>query len=233
MAAVVPEQVVHPRPCLAVHVRVGPAEEIRLDDHVMQVERALLDASPDLAMRAREAPRVRDHADLAGLLRGSEHVLRVGQIEAHRDLDLDVLALRQRQDRLIVVLVARRRQDDRVDAGPVDARLEVRRMRTESSTSPRTPSRCRPCAPRSTRPRRRRSSPGPSRGPRPWPRCPPDRSSSRSLDAGSATGSATCTELYSRQPPDQFNLLQLQYSRIGLSTSSLRCSSGVVAMCGT
>src|SRR5678815_6049858 len=85
-----------------------------------------LDAFPDLAMRAREAPRVRDHADLASRLRGLYHVLGVLKAERHRDLDLHVLALRQRHDRLIVMLIAGRRQNYGIDAGTVNAGLEVR-----------------------------------------------------------------------------------------------------------
>ena len=126
MATVVPQQVVDPGSRLTVHVQVRAAEKICLDDHVMEVERAIPDAAPDLAVRAREAACVGDHAHLAGRLRRLDHVLGVGEAERHGDLDLDVLALRQRHDRLIVMLVARRRQDHRIDARTVDACLEVR-----------------------------------------------------------------------------------------------------------
>ena len=66
MAAVVPQQVVHPRPRLAVHVQVGRGGRNRsrrpcdADGTCRRWMRRL-----DLAMRAREAARVRHHADLA------------------------------------------------------------------------------------------------------------------------------------------------------------------------
>ena len=134
-----------------------------------------------LAMRAREAARVRDHADLAGLPRRRQHVLGVGQVQAHRNLDLDVLALRERQDRLVVVLVARRRQDHRVHAGPIDARLEAGRSERDSPFRRE----CLPALFGAARDRRRlrrpQSSAAPSRESRPSRRFPPDKSSFESL----------------------------------------------------
>src|SRR5215471_650299 len=64
------------------HVQVGPPEEVRLDDKVVQMKRALANALLDLAVRAREAARVRHHADLASLLRRGQHVLGVVRITA-------------------------------------------------------------------------------------------------------------------------------------------------------
>jgi hypothetical protein len=125
VAAVMPQQVVDPRARLPVHVQIGPAEEVGLDDHVVQVERAFLDALPNLAVRRGEPPGMRDHQRLARPFRRVEHLLRVGQVERHRDLDLHVLALGEGHQRLRAVLVAGSRQDHRVDAGPVDARLQV------------------------------------------------------------------------------------------------------------
>ena len=64
VATMMPEQVVDPRARLAVHVEIRAAEEVGLDDHVMQMERAFLDALANLAVRAREPARVRHHARL-------------------------------------------------------------------------------------------------------------------------------------------------------------------------
>ena len=65
---------------------------------------------------------------LAGLPGRVEHPLRVGQVERHRDLDLHVLALRQRQQRLVAMLVAGRGQNHGVHARAIDARLEIGRV---------------------------------------------------------------------------------------------------------
>jgi hypothetical protein len=126
MATVMPQQVVDPRARLAVHVEVRAAEEVRLHHHVVQVERTLLDAAPDLAVGIGEAARVRDHQHRPRLLLRIQHLLRVRQSERHRDFYLNVLALREREHRLLTMLIARRRQNDRVDAGTVDALFQVR-----------------------------------------------------------------------------------------------------------
>ncbi len=96
----------------------------------MEMERAVLNAAPNLPMRIRKPARVRHHQRFPGLFGLVEHVLRVGQVQRHGNFDLHVLALAQRHHRLIVMLVARGREDDRVHAGTVDALLEVgRRVR--------------------------------------------------------------------------------------------------------
>jgi hypothetical protein len=104
----------------------------------MQVEGAFLDALADLAMRAREAAGVRHHADLAGRFRRLHHVLGVSEAERHRDLDLHVLALRQREERLVVVLVARRRQESPRPRRGGRCTPRDSRTRKESCTSRRT-----------------------------------------------------------------------------------------------
>ena len=63
MASVMPQQVVDPRAWRSVHIEVFATEEICLDHHVVQVKGAVLDAAANLAVRRREAPRVRNHAD--------------------------------------------------------------------------------------------------------------------------------------------------------------------------
>jgi len=125
MATMMPKQVVDPRPRLPVHVQVRAAEEIGLDDHVMQVEGAFLDALADLAMRARKAAGVRHHADLAGRFRRLHHVLGVSEAERHRDLDLDVLAHGERQERLVRMLIGGCRQNDGINSRTIDAGLQV------------------------------------------------------------------------------------------------------------
>ena len=129
VATVMPEEVVDPRARLAVHVQVRAAEEVRLDDHVMQVEGALADPPVDFAVRARKPPSVGDHADFARLALRVQHPLCVGEIKAHRNLDLDVLALRQGEQRLLAVLFGGGRQNDRIDTGPLDTGGEVRRLK--------------------------------------------------------------------------------------------------------
>jgi len=75
-----------------VHVQVLPAEEIRFDDHVMQVERSVLDTAANFPVRSGEPARVRNHADLPRRLRGTDDARRIGKIQAHRNFDLNVLA---------------------------------------------------------------------------------------------------------------------------------------------
>ena len=91
-------------PCM---LRFVAPEEIRLDDHVMQVKRAVLDPAADFAVRRRKAPRVRDHADPARRAGRVGNALGIRQVEAHRNLDLHVLALRQREHGLVRVHAAR------------------------------------------------------------------------------------------------------------------------------
>ena len=67
----------------------------------------------------------------AGLFRCRQHALGIGEVQRHRDFDLDVLAFRQRQYRLVRVLVARRGQNDGVHARAVDAGFEAGRMKRD------------------------------------------------------------------------------------------------------
>ena len=178
MASVVPQQVIHPRSRLTVHVEIGSAEEIRLDDHVIEMKRPLLNATTDLSMRAGEPARVGDHADFASLLRRLQHALRIGQVQAHRNFNLDVLAFRQRENGLICVQGARCRQDDRVDAG---RSMQVSRLLEQNGIFHFVAKAFEPSSvrPETTRSRHRRFSTAPSRGFRPSRRSPPDRFSCR------------------------------------------------------
>ena len=105
VGGVVPQQVIGPAPRLAEGVRVRAPEEVRLHVHLLDRRAHRRPIAPVHPLVARvEAARVADTSRRDRCARcAATHRLAVGEVVAQRDLDLDVLAGRERGDRLFGV----------------------------------------------------------------------------------------------------------------------------------
>ena len=92
VAGVVPEEMIRPTPGLARGVGVGPAEEVRLDIHLLDLEFTGEDLPVDPLVARVEPPGMPAHGDQTGFALDKVHPLRVGERISDGDFDHDVLA---------------------------------------------------------------------------------------------------------------------------------------------
>ena len=92
VTGVMPQQMIGPTTRLAQRIGVGPAEEIGLHVHLLNLQLAGLDALMNPLVAGIEAPGVAAHADDARLLLHLQQPFGVGQVVGNRDFDHHVLA---------------------------------------------------------------------------------------------------------------------------------------------
>ena len=112
---VVPEEVVGPGARFAPRIRVGAAEEVGLDVHLLDRELTGRDPLVDELVARVEAADVARHRDAAAAGLGVDDRLRAGEAVGERDLDEHVLAGVEAGHGLIRVHLRRRGEDHGVD----------------------------------------------------------------------------------------------------------------------
>ena len=92
MGRVMPQQMISPTTRLAERIGVRPTEKVRLNIHVLNCKIARLHATVNPLVARVEPSGVAAHRDQARALLRLNDASAVGEVVAHRDLHLDVLA---------------------------------------------------------------------------------------------------------------------------------------------